>query len=371
MTSLKTTRLVSLDAFRGFTITAMILVNTPGSWSHLYAPLSHADWHGCTPTDLIFPFFLFIIGVSIWFSSKKFDNQLTGPIIKKITKRAIFIFLIGLLINAFPFYNIEIEKFRILGVLQRIAIAFWLGAILCLFFKKHKKLLFVSGVILLAYWAILFFFGGNRPYSLASNIVRALDIKIFGAAHLWGGKGIPFDPEGLLSSLPAVVSIIFGFMTGQMIEQTKQSALLPRMVLIGVLCILIGWFWGGFFPINKSLWTSSYVVYTTGFALLFLSIFIWLIDIKKIKGWAAPFFVFGTNALFAYILSMIWVKVLFTITWANELGTSTNAYEWLYQSIMVPIAGNLNGSLLFAIVHVIIFWAILLVLYRRKIFIKV
>lgn len=371
MTNSKTVRLESLDAFRGFTIAAMILVNTPGSWSYVYAPLRHADWNGCTPTDLVFPFFLFIIGVSLWFSSKKFNYQLTGPVIKKITKRAILIFTIGLLLNAFPFYDLEIENFRILGVLQRIAIAFWFGAMLCLFFKKRESLLILSGVILLAYWAILLFFGGDSPYGLTTNIVRQLDIKILGASHLWGGKGVPFDPEGLLSSLPAVVSIIFGFLTGQMIEQTKPSALLPRMILLGLACIGIGWFWGGFFPINKSLWTSSYVMYSTGFALLFLSIFIWLIDIKKMKGWASPFFVFGMNSIFAYVLSMVWVKILFKITWTTELDKVTNGYEWLYEEIMVPIAGNLNGSLLFPIVHIIIFWAILLVLYRKKIFIKV
>ncbi len=371
MATLKTKRLASLDAFRGFTIAAMILVNTPGSWSYLYSPLSHADWNGCTPTDLVFPFFLFIVGVSIWFSSKKFDDQLTGTVIIKITKRAILIFLIGLLLNAFPFFNLEIENLRILGVLQRIAIAFWLGAMLCLFIKKYELLLLVSGVILLVYWWVLFYFGGDTPYSLETNVVRQLDIKIFGPGHLWSGKGIPFDPEGLLSSLPAVVSVIFGYLTGQMIEQTERSALIPRMILVGIVSLGIGWFWGGFFPINKSLWTSSYVLYTTGLAILFLAIFIWLIDIKKLKGWAAPFFVFGMNSLFAYILSQLWVKVLYTISWIDASGNAANGYQWLYQQIMVPIAGNLNGSLLFAIVHILIFWAILLVLYRKKIFIKV
>ncbi|MFT6019728.1 MAG: putative acyltransferase [Saprospiraceae bacterium] len=371
MSTNKTTRLQSLDAFRGFTILAMILVNTPGSWSHLYSPLSHADWHGCTPTDLVFPFFLFIVGVSVWFSSSKFNYELNAAVFKKITKRAFLIFLIGLLLNAFPFFNLEIENLRIMGVLQRIALAFWLGATLCLLIKRYELLLLTSALILLIYWALLFYLGGEAPYSLESNFARAVDVKILGPTHLWQGKGMPFDPEGLFSTLPAIVSVIFGFLTGRMISSLGRKKLLSRMILLGVLGIGIGWIWGMFFPINKALWTSSYVLYTTGIALLFLALFIWLIDFKKYKSWAYLFLVFGMNSLFAYILSMVWVKILYTMNWTNGLGKSTNAYDWLYQEIMVPIAGNLNGSLLFAIVHILIFWAVLLVLYRKRIFIKV
>jgi predicted acyltransferase len=371
MSNSSTTRLQSLDAFRGFTIAAMILVNTPGNWAYLYPPLAHADWDGCTPTDLVFPFFLFIVGVSFWFSAKAFDHRLDKVSFQKIAKRTFLIFLIGLLLNAFPFYNMDLSSLRILGVLQRIAIAFGLGAVLCLLFKNTKALLALSVVLLLAYWGILVGFGGGDPYGLENNIVRHLDIKLFGESHLWQGKGIAFDPEGLLSSLPSVVTVIFGYLTGQMIGQNEAKSYLPKLLALGLGAIVAGYIWGFYFPINKSLWTSSYVLYTTGLALLCLSLFIWLIDVQKIKNWAAPFMVFGMNSIFAYVLSMVWVKILFSINWQNESGEAQNGYDALYQNIFVPLAGNLNGSLLFALAHVLLFWAICWILYRKKIFIKV
>ncbi len=371
MTSTKKQRLQSLDAFRGFTIAAMILVNTPGSWSYLYAPLAHADWHGCTPTDLIFPFFLFIVGVSIWFSAKKFAYQLDTRALLKITKRAFLIFTIGLLLNAFPFYNTSLADLRILGVLQRIALAFWLGAILCLYFQSYRSLLALSTLMLLGYWGLLITFGGDSPYALEGNLVRQVDLKILGASHLWQGKGIPFDPEGLLSTLPAVVTVILGFLSGRLIASTERSELLKQMILWALLGLVLGWGWGYFFPINKSLWTSSYVLYTAGIALLTLAAFMWLMDYKKITSWAFPFKVFGMNSLFAYVLSIAWVKILFSITWSEAGGKTVNAYDGIYQDLLVPLAGNLNGSLLFAILHIIFFWVILLFLYQRKVFIKV
>lgn len=371
MASVPARRLQSLDAFRGFTIATMIMVNTPGSWSYLYPPLAHADWHGCTPTDLVFPFFLFIVGVSMWFSFKKFDYQLSPSAVQKIAKRAGLIFLIGLLLNAFPFYNTSLSELRILGVLQRIAIAFGLGAVVCLALKERQRLLIFSAVTLLAYWGILYFFGGDAPYELETNVVRQIDLALLGADHLWQGKGLAFDPEGLLSSLPAVVTVVFGFLTGQMIEQTPKEQLVSRCLTYGIPALALGWLWGFVFPINKSLWTSSYVLYTTGWALLVLSVFIWLMEVKGQKKWAAPLLVFGMNSLFAYILSMVWVKILWVITWTNPAGEVVSAYEWLFSAVLAPIAGNLNGSLLFALLHILIFWAILWVLYRKRIFFKV
>lgn len=371
MDTIPARRLQSLDAFRGLTIATMILVNTPGSWSYLYPPLAHADWHGCTPTDLVFPFFLFIVGVSMWFSFKKFNYELSPSALQKIAKRAGLIFLIGLLLNAFPFYNTNLSELRILGVLQRIALAFGLGAVVCLALKDTQKLLAFSVFTLLAYWGILLFGGGNDPFGLETNIVRQIDLSVLGANHLWQGKGIPFDPEGLLSSLPAVVTVVFGFLTGQMIERTPNEKLVTKCLSFGIPALALGWFWGLAFPINKSLWTSSYVLYTTGWALIVLSLFIWLMEVRGQKKWAAPLLVFGMNSLFAYILSMVWVKILWLISWTNPAGETVNAYDWLFSSVLAPIAGNLNGSLLFALLHIVIFWAILWILYRKRIFIKV
>ena len=366
-----TQRLLSLDAFRGLTIAGMILVNTPGSWSYLYAPLAHADWHGCTPTDLVFPFFLFIVGVSMWFSFKKYQHQLNQELGLKILKRALILFVIGLLLRAFPFTSLDWANFRILGVLQRIALAFGLAAFICLLLRDTKKLLLFSTVLLLLYWWLLYAFGGAEPYSLETNAVRQLDIWLLGESHLWQGKGIPFDPEGLLSTLPAVVSVILGYLTGEMIGLMKRENLLQRMMVLGAVAMIIGWIWSFAFPINKSIWTSSYVLWTTGIALLLLALFIWVIDLKAYKKWASPLLVFGTNSLFAYVLSMVWVKLLFKIECTNPAGETVDAYQGLYENIMVPIAGNLNGSLLFALAHIIFFWAILWVLYRKRIFIKI
>lgn len=366
-----TDRLLALDVFRGITIAAMIIVNIPGSWSHIYAPLRHAKWHGCTPTDLIFPFFLFIVGVAMTYSMKKFNNTISLIAIRKILKRVLLIFLIGLFLHAFPF-NSGFSNLRILGVLQRIALAYGIAAMLCLYFNQ-KKLIILSGFILLLYWPLLFFFGQGDPYALETNLARTIDLKIIGENHVWRGLGIPFDPEGLLSTVPAVVTVIFGYLTGKVIQaESNLKSTFSKLLLAGIAAIVIGKIWGLVFPINKSLWTSSYVFYTAGWATLFLSILLWTIDIKGFKKWAYPFVIFGMNSLFVYALSSIWVKIyidLIKITKPD--GSITNAYSWLYIQIFVPVAGNLNGSLLFAFTHVFVFWIVLLILYKKKIFIKI
>ncbi len=361
----KPNRFLALDAFRGFTIIAMILVNTPGSWSYVYPPLQHADWHGCTPTDLVFPFFLFIVGVSMWYSFKKQGHQLTKNLSWKIIKRSFLIFAIGLFINAFPFVNLELSSLRIMGVLQRIALAFCLASFLCLLLNT-KQLILVAAGVLLSYWGLLWGFVEETPYGLSENLVRQIDLKIFGATHLWQGKGIPFDPEGLLSTLPATANVILGYLTAQLILAREDRIVYSRLLrIVGLACIVVGFLWGMVFPINKSLWTSSYVLYTTGFALIFLYLFILLFKWKAFRERSDFLLVFGMNSLFAYTLSMLWVKLLYAIPWGE-----THAYDALYK-LLVPFAGNMNGSLLFAVLHILFFGAILTVLYRRRIFIKV
>ncbi|MDP6922992.1 MAG: heparan-alpha-glucosaminide N-acetyltransferase domain-containing protein, partial [Lutibacter sp.] len=278
---MKTTRLDSLDVMRGLTIALMITVNNPGSWEYVYAPLRHSTWHGCTPTDLVFPFFLFIVGVSMSYSFAKFRSLLDTRVFKKITKRVVVIFLLGFLLNIFPFF--DLENARIMGVLQRIALAYGLAALLCIRLNR-KQLFFVLAVILLAYWGLLFLGGTHGMYTLDGNYPRLLDLKILGENHLYKGFGIPFDPEGLLGTLPAAGTVIMGYLTGGLIAKGVHTAL-KKMVFLGLGALLLGLIWHTIFPINKPLWTSSYVLYTGGFALLTLAGLCWLIDIKGYKKW--------------------------------------------------------------------------------------
>lgn len=365
-------RLKSLDVFRGATIAGMILVNTPGSWSHVYPPLLHADWHGCTPTDLVFPFFVFIVGVSAWFSFGKFDHKLNSKAAQKILKRTFVIFLIGLLLNYFPFIHKSIGTLRILGVLQRIALAYGLGTLLCLAIPDLRKLAAVAVLLLLGYWALLRWGVDSGFYTLEDNLVRKIDLAILGENHVWQGKGIPFDPEGLLSTIPAIVTVILGYFTGRILKGAPTGTeAIKNIVLGGAAAIILALIWNNWFPINKSLWTSSFVLYTGGIGMLILALLYWIIDIKKWRGWTFPFVVFGSNALFVYILSIVWVKIYFLIKIPGEDGISRNAYNYIYSEWFKPVFGAMNGSLLFALTHILIFWLILLLLYRKKIFIKV
>ncbi len=361
-------RLVSLDAFRGLTILLMIVVNTPGSWAYVYPPLRHSEWHGATPTDLVFPFFLFIVGVAMWFSFKSYDHKMSKGAFLKILKRTALIFLIGLLLNAFPKFNFE--HLRIVGVLQRIALAYGIGATAVLLLPKAGRWVF-SGVVLLGYWALMYFMGGNDPYSLEHNFAGGIDVLLFGDAHVYHGFGIAFDPEGLLSTLPAAINVVFGYMVGELITTTQNTKkTINKLVLLGIIGIIIGLVWNQFFPINKPIWTSSYVVYTVGIALLVLSLFIWIIDLKGYKKWATPLLVYGTNPLLIFLLSIVWVKVIIYLVHFGQGDDRLSGYGWLYQTVFVPIGGNMFGSLLFALAHGVLFWAVGFVLYKKKIFLK-
>lgn len=364
-------RLISLDVLRGITISLMILVNTPGSWSYVYAPLRHAKWHGCTPTDLVFPFFLFIVGVSIWFSFKKYDTKLLKVTLLKILKRTVIIFLLGFILNLYPFFNFD--GVRVMGVLQRIAIAYGIGSVLCLSFKRDQ-LLMILGMILLGYWALLYFGSGLNPYSLEDNVVRQFDLFLFGENHVYKGFGIPFDPEGLLSTIPAVGSVIIGYLVGQTISLKLSTVLKIRKLLMhGVLLVALGVVWGFVFPINKALWTSSYVLYTGGLGILLLAFLIFVIDLKGYSKWAMPFVHFGTNPLFIYVFSGLYVKTIIYLIKipTDNMEAKLNGYQYLFNNIFSPLAGNMNGSLMFALSHIIVFWGICYLLYKNKIFIKI
>lgn len=361
-------RLVSLDAFRGLTILLMIVVNTPGSWAYIYPPLRHSEWHGATPTDLVFPFFLFIVGVAMWFSFKKYDHKMSSPAVLKILKRTALIFLIGLFLNAFPKFNFE--HLRIMGVLQRIALAYGLAGISVLLLPRWGRWVF-SIFVLISYWILMYFMGGQDPYSLEHNFARGIDITLFGEAHVYKGFGIPFDPEGLFSTLPAMINVVFGYLVGEIISTTKDSTkIISKLIPLGLLGVVLGLTWDLPFPINKPIWTSSYVFYTVGMALLVLSIFVWLIDIKGFKKWTTPLLVYGTNPLLIFVLSIVWVKVIIYLVHFGQGDDRISGYGWLYNSVFVPIGGQMFGSLLFALFHGVLFWAVGYVLYKKKIFLK-
>ena len=360
-------RLQSLDILRGMTIMLMILVNNPGSWNHVYAPLLHSKWDGWTPTDLVFPFFLFIVGTAMWYSFKKSNHQLTPATSLKIVKRTLIIFALGMFLNAFPFTDFHFESWRIMGVLQRIALAYCAASFFVLLFPVRTNYL-LSILILLGYWALLCFFGREHPLSLENNLVRSVDLSVLGESHLYGGYGIAFDPEGLLSTFPAIVNVLFGYFAGKLIDESRnKQEVVYKLLGWGLAGFLLALVWNPFFPINKPIWTSSYVLLTCGLAAILLALLTWIIDIKGISSWAHPFLVYGMNPLFIYALADLWATML----WLIKLPDGTSLQDYVYNKLLASWAGEINGSLLFALHLAVIFWIIALILYRKKIFIKI
>jgi predicted acyltransferase len=363
------TRLVSLDIFRGLTLAFMILVNTPGSWEYVYSPLEHSKWNGCTPTDLVFPFFLFIVGVSTYYSLRKYGGKINGSTIFRISRRMMAIFAVGLFLNIFPYFGRDYSTLRIMGVLQRIALAYGLGAIICMAVRREYLWIVLAG-ILLFYWGLLALFGGPDPYSLGGNFALKADLAILGKSHLYNGFGIPFDPEGLLSTLPAIGTVIIGYYIGGIVgQESSGSKTVLKLIIIGAALSGLGYLWNIVFPINKPLWTSSYVLYTSGLGIVVLSIIYLMADVLKFQRWGTFFIVFGTNAIFAYFIAGIWTRLMLMIQIPSG-ADMVNLYDWLYLKVFAPIAGNLNGSLLFAVFQVLLIWAVSLILYRKKIFVR-
>ena len=362
-------RLVSLDIFRGLTVAFMIIVNNPGSWEFVYPPLKHSKWNGCTPTDLVFPFFLFIAGMSTYYSLKKFGNEINRSSIFRIFRRMVTIFAVGLFLTIFPYFGRDYSTLRIMGVLQRIALAYGLAAIICLAVSR-EYLWIVIAALLLLYWGILVFFGGADPYSLEGNFALKADLVIMGKNHLYKGFGIPFEPEGLLGTIPSVCTVIIGYFVGGMAGKgSARGKTVIKIILLGIAAAGLGYLWSMIFPINKPLWTSSYVLYTAGIAMGVLAIIFLISDVLKFQLWGTFFLVFGTNALFSYFLAGIWTKMMLFIQ--IQSGTEkVSLYGWFYDKVCVPIAGNLNGSLMFAIIQMLLIWGVALILYRKKIIIR-
>ncbi len=362
-------RIISIDVLRGLTIFLMIIVNTPGSWSHVYAPLLHAKWHGCTLTDLVFPSFLFVVGLSMSQSFRNLDTADSGKLMKKITVRAGLIFLIGLLLNWFPFYLTPPSELRIFGVLQRIALSFFGAGILIVLLKKRNWLIAAAVLLLLLHWGILYFFGGNDPYALEHNIGRYIDNFLVGEKHVYGGFGMPFDPEGLLGTLTGMSQVLIGYLIGKYLFKHQENT---NKRILHVLYLSLGLFvvaklWNFILPINKPLWTGSYVIYTSAIVTALLLVLIEVVDKRQLVKWAWIFRVFGKNPLFSYILSGVFVKLfLQVIKWGD-----TNLYAYLYSDVFSAIFSPKLASFAFAFCFTMFVWLFAYVLHRKNIIVKV
>ena len=389
-------RYYSLDVFRGATVALMILVNNPGSWAHIYSPLEHATWHGCTPTDLVFPFFLFAVGNAMAFVMPRFEQAGDAVFWKKVIKRTLLIFAIGIFLNWSPFVRWDGENLswkvwhnvRIMGVLQRIALCYFFASV-TVYYAKTKGAFVISGILLLVYWFICLFLGNSGdPYSLSGWFGTQIDINVLGLSHIYKGEGVPFDPEGLTSTTAAIVQVIFGFFVGQYIQQKarpndeagrgKSYEMLSNLFVIGLVLFFIGYCWDMVFPVNKKIWTSSYVLYTTGLAIMALGILIYLIEFKGAKGaWSKFFDVFGKNPLFIFVLSGFLPRVLAVLRWVDHVTPEgkkvyTSFFPWFYEHVCKNIAEDLRvGSLVYALCMIAMYWAIVYLLDKKKMYIKV
>jgi predicted acyltransferase len=444
-------RLISLDVFRGMTIAGMVLVNNPGTWSAIYGPLKHAEWHGITPTDYIFPFFLFIVGVAIPIAlSKRIEAGLTRDVYFKIASRAFLIFALGILMSAIPFFNFaettipfgvkvlavlgysaalflylwdkpfialavavatagavsafwlagyvvvpyNVSTMRIPGVLQRIAVCYLLVSLIYLH-TSWKQQTVIGITLLLVYWLMMTVIPvpGCDVWTVddkACNLAAWFDRTILTEAHMWRSAKV-FDPEGILSTIPAIVTTMSGVLTGTWLRsepgavatgvlsaegKTPPATAVATdkalgLFFAGTVLLAAGWAWSLIFPLNKSLWTSSYVVYTTGLALLTLGFCYYLIDLKGYKRWARPFVIFGVNALALFVFSGIMARLMGMIRLAGPEGKEVSLQQWIFTNIYLSIWSPINASLAYAI-SFILFWLFLMwLLYRRRIFIKV
>jgi predicted acyltransferase len=362
----------------------MILVNNPGTWSHIYAPLEHAPWHGLTPTDLVFPFFLFAVGNALSFVMPRLEAGGDAAFWKKVLKRTALIFLIGLFLNWWPFskwsegelvfrpwvdpHNPE-SGVRIFGVLQRIALCYFFASVIIYYFKPRKAF-FSALIFLLAYWALCYTGNTADPYSIEGWFGTDIDKSIAGIAHMYKGEGVPFDPEGLMSTIPAIVQVIFGYMVGDYIQKKgKNFEMVTGLFVAGVAMLVTGFCWDMVFPINKKIWTSSYTVYTTGLATITIATMIYLIEFRNARGWLSRFFdVFGKNALFVFALSAFLPKGLSLI----KMGDGVNPWNWLYKKVLIHTPGAPeNGSLMYALCVITFMWFICWWMDKKKIYIKV
>ncbi len=387
-------RLLALDILRGITIAGMLLVNNPGSWGNIYAPLEHAAWHGLTPTDLVFPFFMFIMGVSTYFSLRKYDFRFSVPTMLKILRRTVVIFLIGIGIAYFGqvlrgIYNstdatklndiFGVDNLRILGVMPRLALCYGIGSLLALLVKRRGLPWLIGGMLVL--YSIILLCGNGLEFS-RHNIIAVVDRAVLGPDHMYkdtiDGMKLAFDPEGLLSTLPAIAHMLIGFLCGGIIVNTKDNNLrINKLFIIGVILTFAGFLLDYGMPINKKIWSATYAITTCGLASSFLGLLIWIIDIKGKKGWCRFFEAYGINPLFMYVLGGVMSIVLGCIPVGEKIVDGTTKLislkSWLYGDVLTPMCGDDKtlASLFFALLFVGFIWCFGYILYKKKIYIKI
>lgn len=370
-------RLRSLDVFRGATIALMILVNNAGDWGKTWAPLLHAKWHGWTPTDLVFPFFLFIVGAAIPFA---LGGRLatagtdSGALHRKILRRAALLFLLGLALIWFPYVTVAWERARIPGVLQRIAVVYLAAALAYLHLRPRGRAV-LGGTLLAGYWAAMTLVPvpgfGAGDLSPQGNLAFWVDHQVLGS-HVWRYSPGPGDPEGILSTLPAIVSALAGLFVGDLMRTAAPSrAKLVRLLGWGAALTAAGLALDSAFPINKNLWSPTYVLFTTGAALLCLAATFWLLDVKGITAWSRPFAIFGTNAIAAYVGSGVLAKLLLAVKWSDGAGGTVSLQKWLYVNLYDAPLPDYVASFAWALTHVLIWLAVLTWMDRKKIYLKV
>ncbi len=381
----QSSRLLSLDILRGITIAGMIMVNNPGSWSNVYAPLRHAHWHGLTPTDLVFPFFMFIMGVSTYLSLRKFNFEPSKNATWKIARRTLLIFGIGVALGWFgqlmwgvasgeslAVAATHFETLRILGVLQRLALAYGLAAFTAVL-VKGALLPWLIGILLLGYYLILRL--GNGFEMSEENVIAVVDRALWGTAHMYKdttpeGVRIALDPEGLLSTIPSIAHVLIGFVFGKLIVENKENhKRVEKLLIWGTLLAFSGLLLQYGCPINKKIWSPTFVLTTTGFAAQLLGLLIWIIDIHKKKRWSRFFHAFGVNPLIIYVFAGVMANLLSSIRFGWQ-GETISVKEFAYQVLLRPWAGNYFGSLLYALLFVTLCWLFGYILYKNKIYIK-
>ncbi len=386
-----TTRLRSLDIFRGAAVALMILVNNPGSWSHLFPPLAHAPWHGCTATDLVFPFFLFAVGNALALVMPVLREGPQAAFWLRVLKRTALIFAIGLFLNASPFVRWDAggelvlrgwDSLRIMGVLQRIALCFGAAAALVWLLPRHGVLVAVA-VLLIGYaWACLAWGAAGDPYGLQGWFGTAIDRALLGDAHLYRGESVPFDPEGLASTPPAIAQVLLGWWVGDMIRRSPAgAALVARLFLWATVLLVAGYLWQLELPLNKKLWTSSYVLHTTGLAMMVLAALIHVIDLRARPaeqiGWAAFFEAFGRNPLFVFVAAGLVPRVLALLRWQDGMAADgsavwTSPLPWVYKNVFAGLGNDPRlGSFAFACANLLVYGLLAWALHRRCIYIRV